>query len=281
MKKLFLIGLGFVLAVAVFGVAGFAYAQTQEPPETQSADGSEFPFGRGGWSRGSRGGMRGGQSGMVPGGRMGFGLVDGEQGPLHDYLWPAIVDVFGLTDEQADAFEIARETMDEIRSDFSQEETRDAMKQATTTAIENALADGAITEEEAEQWLERLEQSEGFSPKMPGSGADSYRQGFAKGVKFGRQMVINHEYVDAAIADALDISVDELEALRTEEGFTWKAYAEEQGLSEDEIVAMHTEIMTNAVNAALEDGAITQEQADQILERLGNFEYGTRPYGRP
>ncbi len=37
MKKLVLIGLGFVLAVAVFGVAGFAYAQTQEPPEPQNA----------------------------------------------------------------------------------------------------------------------------------------------------------------------------------------------------------------------------------------------------
>ena len=284
MKKLFLIGFGFVLAVAVFGVAGFAYAQTQEPPEPQSAESPEFPFGRGGWSRSSRDGMQGGQPGMAPGGMMGFGLDAGEQGPLHEYLWPAIVDAFGLTDEQATAFEIVRETMQGIRSDFSQEETHDAMKQATTTAIENALADGAITEEQAERWLERLEQSEGIAPKMPGGGrsrADSYRQGFSKGVKFGRQMIINHEYLDAAIADALDISVEELEALRTEEGFHWKVYAEEQGLSEDEIVAMHTEIVTNAVNAALEDGAITQEQADQILERLENFEFGPPPSGRP
>ena len=59
MKKLFLIGLGFVLAVAVFGVAGFAYAQTQEPPEDPGSASPEFPYGRGGWSRGARGGMMG------------------------------------------------------------------------------------------------------------------------------------------------------------------------------------------------------------------------------
>lgn len=147
------------------------------------------------------------------------------------------------------------------------------MKEAMTAAIESALADGAITEDQAAQWLERLEQSDGRPPKMPfgGRGKDGdYRQGFANGVRFGRQMMINHEYVDAAIADALEISVDELQELRTEDGFSWRAYAEEQGLSEEEILTLHTEILTNAVNAALEDGAITQEQADQILERLEN-----------
>jgi len=284
MKKLILIGLGFVLAVAVFGVAGFAYAQTQEPPQPENTEGPEFPFGRGEWSRGSRGGMQGGRPDMASGGMMGFGLDEGEQGPLHEYLWPAIVDAFGLTDVQADTFEVVRDTLQGIRSDFSQEETLEAMKQAKTTAIENALADGAITEEQAEQWLERLEQSEGFPPKMPDGEhgrADSFRRGFSNGVKFGRQMIINHEYMDAAIADVLDISIDELEELRTEEGFNWKVYAEEQGLSEDEIIAMHTEILTNAVNAALEDGAITQEQADQILERIENFEPGSRPSARP
>lgn len=272
MKKLVLIGLGFVLAVAVFGVAGFAYAQTQEPPEPQNADGSEFPNGRGGWSRGTRGGMQGGQMNFASG-MMGFGLEDGEEDPLHNYLWPAIVDAFGLTDEQVDAFALVRETMQGIRSDFSQEETRDAFKHAMITAIDNALAEGAISEDQAAQWLERMEQGEDRPPNMPFGGrgqADGYRKGFANGMKFGRQMVLNHEYIDAAIAEALDVTVDKLQEMRTEDGFSWKVYVEEQGLSEDEIAAMHFEVLTNAVNAALEDDAITQDQADQILERLEN-----------
>ncbi len=100
--------------------------------------------------------------------------------------------------------------------------------------------------------------------------ADDYRKGFANGMKFGRQMVLNHEYIDAAIAEAIDVTVEKLQEMRTEDGFSWKVYVEEQGLNEDKIAAMHVEVLTNAVNAALEDDAITQDQADQILERLEN-----------
>jgi hypothetical protein len=277
MKKLLLIGIGFVLAIAVFGVAGFALAQTQEPPETETAEGPEFPYGRGGWSRGSHGGMMGGPMGFAPGGMMDFGLDEGETGLLHDYLWPAVAEAFGLTEEQIEAFEIVRDTIQGIREDLTQEEIFEAMKQAKTTAIENALADGAITEEQAEQWLERLEQMEGFAPGKAGD----FRRGFSRGVQVGRQMMINHEYMEAAIAEALDISVEEFQELRTEEGFNLKTYADEQGLTDEEFNALHIEILTNAVNAALEDGAITQEQADGILERLENAEGRGVWFGRP
>lgn len=277
MKKLFLIGVGFVLAVAIFGVAGFAYAQTQNPPTT---DGPEFPYGRAGLSRGSHGSMVGGQMNAVPGEMMGFGLDKDEAGPLHDYLWPALAEAFGLTDEQIEAFEIVRETLQGIRADLTQEEIRDTMKQAMTAAIENALADGAITDEQAEAWLERLEQVDG----MPFGGrgrVGNFRQGFANGMKVERQMMFNHEYLDAAIADALDMTVEELAEIKTENGFNLKTYADEQGLSEEEFTALHSEIFTNAVNMALDDGAITQEQADWVLEHLENFEGRGLWFGQP
>lgn len=282
MKKLILIGLGFILAVAVFGVAGYAYAQTQEPPESETTESTIFPHGRGGWGRGAQAGMMGSDADFAPGGMMGFGLDEGETGPLHDYVWPAIAEAFGLSDEQIEAFEIVRETIQGIRADLSQEEIRDTMRQAMTTAIENALEDGAITEEQAEQWLERLEQMQGL-PGMPfGGRGGNFRQGFSKGVNFGRQMMVNHEYLDAAIADALEISEDELEEMRTEEGFNWKTYAtEELGLSDEESTALFKEIFTNAVNAALEDDAITQEQADWVLERLETFEGRGIWFGQP
>jgi hypothetical protein len=274
MKKLFLIGIGFALAVAIFGLAGFAVAQTQQPPDTESAESSEFPYGRGGRSRGAQGGMMEMGGDFAPGGMMGFDLDESGTGPLHDYVWPAIADAFGLNDEQIEAFDIVRDTIQGIRSDLTQEEIRAVMQEAMATAVENALADDAITEEQAEQWLQRLDQMQGL-PGMPfggrGQGGD-FRQGFSKGVKVGRQMMINHEYLDAAIADALDISLEELDELRSDGNFNWKAHAEELGLSGEEIVALQTEVFTNAVNSALEDGAITQEQADWVFERLENFE---------
>jgi hypothetical protein len=284
MKKLFLIGMGFVLAVAVFGTAGFVYAQTQEPPEPQTNNETEFPYGSGGWDRGTPGGRMGGRKGIAPGGMMGWGLDEGEGGPLHDYLWPALAEAFGLSNEQVEAFEIVRETMQGIRENLSQEEIRDAMQLAMTTAIEDALADGAITEEQAEQWLERLEQMEGFAPRMPFGGrgeAGIYRQGFSNGFKVGRQMMINHEYLDAAIAEALEMSVEDFQEMREEEGFNWATYAEEQGLTDEEFHTLRKEVFTNAINAALEDEAITQEQADWALERLENFEGRGTWFGHP
>ena len=274
MKKLLLIGVGFALAVVIFGVAGFAYAQVQEPPETPATEGAEFPYGRANQGRGSRGGMMSGKGDFSPGAMLGFDLNEGETGPLHDYLWPAVAEAFNLTDEQIEAFEIVRETVQGIRADLSQEEIQAAMKQAMTTAIENALADGAITEEQAEQWLERLDQMQGI-PGMPfdvRGRSESFRRGFSRGVNLGRRMVLDHEYLDAAIAQAFDLSAEELEELRAEGGFNWKTYAVDLGYSDEEIVTLHDEIITNAVNAALEDEAITQEQADFLLQRLESQE---------
>lgn len=226
MKKLFLIGVGIVLAVAIFGVAGFAYAQTlelsatqvQEPPEPLITDGPEFPYGRAGWCRGSRGG----NMNAVPAGLMGFGLDEDEFGLLHDYLWTAIAESFGLTNEQIEAFENVQETIKDIREELTQEELRNTMKQAMAVAIESALVDGAITEDQADVQLERLEQME----VMPfGSGkAGNFRQGFSHGVKFGRQMMANHEYLDAAIAEMLGVSVEDLQEIKTEQGFNFKGF---------------------------------------------------------
>lgn len=274
MKKLFLVGVGFILAVAIFGIAGLVYAQTQEPPETQTTDGTASADTYGGWGRGSHGF-----------GPMGFGLDEDEAGLLHDYLWPAIAEAFDLTDEQIKAFEIARDTVQNVREDLTQEEIRAAMQQAMSTAIENALADGAITEEQAERWLERVEQIGDRlpgvmwdGPGMMGQGGDGvrdvvrgYRRGFISGIRLSRQMMVNHEYLDAAIAETLDISIAELQEMKADQGFNLKDYAEDQGLSEDEFTALRVEIFTKAILAALEDGAITQEQADWMLERLENI----------
>jgi hypothetical protein len=94
-------------------------------------------------------------------------------------------------------------------------------------------------------------------------------------------MTLNHEYLDAAIADELGVSVEELQALRSEDGFNLRKYAEEQGLSDEALAALRTEIFTNAVSLALEDEAISPEQAEWLLERLEGLEARGGWFGRP
>ena len=81
------------------------------------------------------------------------------------------------------------------------------------------------------------------------------------------------EYMDAALADALGIKLDELEELK-EEGFNLREYAEENEISPEELAELMVEVQTNAINAALADGAITQEQAEHMLSMVEN--HGSR-----
>ena len=216
-----------------------------------------------------------------------FNFDEDEPGPLHDYIFPAIAEAFGLTEEQIEGFEIVHQTVQDIRSDLTPEETRARTQQAFSAAIENALVDGAITEDQAERWLERLEWMGDHAPGVffPGRNArgrmQSYRQGFTSGFRFSRHMMLNHEYIEVALADALDISLEGLQEMRAAEGFSWQGYAEEQGLNADERAALRIEVFTNAVDAALADGAITQEQADWILGRLDGFEADNRWFEQP
>lgn len=79
-----------------------------------------------------------------------------------------------------------------------------------------------------------------------------------------------HDVMIAAMADALDVSVDELES-RLEAGETMADIAAEQGLDQEAFFTLMQEARTAAIEQALEDGTITQEQADFMLERMGGF----------
>ena len=87
-------------------------------------------------------------------------------------------------------------------------------------------------------------------------------------------------HMEPALADALGISVEDLQALK-EDDFNLKDYADEQGWTDEELAEIVKGAFTNAINAALEDGTITQEQADRLLDRLENSPNGRLPFGRP
>jgi hypothetical protein len=261
MKKLTLILIGVALTVGVLATAGLVYAAVGKPTENQAPD--EMPFG-----------PRTMPGSEFPGmmGWLGFGSLGNDwEGPLSDYMLPAIADSFGLSDDQVDAFQIVKDTMTSIKGDLTTDEIQQKMKEAITSAIDQALADDAITQDEADQMLAQIEQP-GERPMVNFGGRG------VRGISpfGGREAGIFQKYMEPALAEALGVSVEELQSMK-KEGLNLKDYADEQGMTDEELNEMMVEVYTNAINAALKDGAITQEQADGLLKAIQNFD-GRLPF---
>jgi len=87
---------------------------------------------------------------------------------------------------------------------------------------------------------------------------------------FGPMMVTGqtgpmHSYMVAALADALDLSTNDVEA-RLAAGETGYQIALAQGIRTEDIPALMLEVRTQAVNAAVADGVLTQAQANRMLQ---------------
>lgn len=162
---------------------------------------------------------------------------------------------------------ISDETLLAEELGISVEELREAHETARAAVIEQAVADGLITQEQADQLL---------------SGEGMFHRGFGPGFAG-----TNHE---GYLAEALGISVEELRAARqavqadklaalVESGRLTQEQADlmiarqaVQSYIEREALA---ETMRSAYEAAVEqalaDGVITQAQADQLLEGYQGF----------
>lgn len=152
LKKLALISLGALLAVIVLGVTGLVYAQTQTPD------------GRYGYGPG----MMGGRGGFGPGGMMGR-YADGSYGVLHKYMLEAWAEAFDMTVEDLQARLNDGDTMWVIAQEkgLSQDEFYKLMVEVHKKAIEAALADGAISQQQADWMLSRgpmMGAGAGFGP---------------------------------------------------------------------------------------------------------------------
>lgn len=153
MKKiLFVLTIAGLLVLAL-GVAGFAYAQAQTP--------TPFP--------GYGPGMMGPGPGNGHGGMMGMGTgMMGEMGALHAYMYPAMAAALGLTPEEFTARHEAGETFWDIAEaqGLTSEAAWTLMQAARDQALQQAVADGVITQEFADQMLTHMENmhGEGFGP---------------------------------------------------------------------------------------------------------------------
>jgi hypothetical protein len=177
MKKILVIGTIAAVALIALAAAGFAYAQSQTPPAPA------YP-GYGPGMMGGYGGMMGGSGGMMGGG------WDGQTGPMHDSMIAAFADVLDLTPEELQDRLTAGETLWQIAEaqGISEEEFGELWFDAHTAALEQAVADGLITQEQADWMSEhmRTRTEAGFGPGSGPCNGAGMMGGFGQGMRWGR-----------------------------------------------------------------------------------------------
>jgi len=136
-----------IVAMLALGVAGLAYAQEPQPTEP-------VPFGQGN-SRGSGSGMMG-RGGMM--GRWNQGTT-GQYDPMHEYMVGAMAEALGMTDEALDAELASGKTLWQVAEakGLSLEDFQKLMLDARTAALEKMVADGVLTQEQADWMVSRMQ----------------------------------------------------------------------------------------------------------------------------
>jgi len=185
MKKFLLIGLIVALAFIVVGGAGVVFAQVQGNAQgatvtvttTQNGDEiQQFGYGPGGMMGGSvnqygpgqggmmggdgRGGMMGGNNrgGMMGGRAMGLGA-----GVMRGYIVSAFADAVGLTVNDVNTSLANGETLAQIAiaQGKTQADLPALWTQVRQDALNKAVADGVITQAQADMMLQRMKNSSG------------------------------------------------------------------------------------------------------------------------
>ena len=132
----------------------------------------------------------------------------------------------------------------------------DAIVESRTERINDAVADGRITQEQADERLAELE--ERVTTRVNEGRPDRGDRG-PRGGRGGQNV--------EALAEVLGMDAEALaEALRS--GSTLADVAAEQGVSVDAVVDTIVDGMTDRLDTAVEEGRITQEQADERLAEL-------------
>ena len=145
MKKVLIFGALAGILLLTLGAAGLAYAQsgTQQAP---SGAGPVYghAYGYGGH---------------------GMGIAqDGETGPLHEYMTSALAEALGITPEELISRREAGETLWQISDSLgiSSEDFSTLVADARAKALEQAVQDGVITQEQADWMSQRM--GPGFGP---------------------------------------------------------------------------------------------------------------------
>lgn len=197
------------------------------------------------------------------GGRHGFGMRP-ERGMMQDIVDPeamhaALADALGLTVDELDAAHAEGKRLPEIAEEqgVAIEDVQAAMQAAWETAVNDALAAGTITQEQADMLI--AHGGRFAMGSMGGRGGDGMRGDMGL-----MQTIFDRDAVKAVIAETLGMTVEELDAAHAD-GQRLPEIADAQGVTMDEIQTAVEAARTAAIEDALAAGTITQEQADMLL----------------
>jgi len=181
-------------------------------------------------------------------------------GVLQPYLVEAWAEALGIPADELQARLDAGETFGEIARSlgYTADEIWALMADVRASAVEQALADGVITEDQAERLLSITPRRQAGEPQGQGQGLQARGETQGDGVL--------STYIQQAWAEVLGLSPEDL-AARLEAGETLTSIAQSLGYTTDEIQALMDQVRSLAVEQALADGVITEEQAAQILEQ--------------
>ena len=181
MKRFLLIGLIVALVLIIVGGVGVVYAQvrgtannavvTVIKPQVGDTIVRPFVFGPGGMMGGNEfgygsGGMmgeRGNDFGPGMMGRLGRDIAQAK-GVMHDYMISAFADAVGLTVDQVETRLANGETLKEIATaqGFTGEKLTTLADQVRKAALDKAVAEGVITQAQADRMSERMNNARGW-----------------------------------------------------------------------------------------------------------------------
>jgi hypothetical protein len=193
-------------------------------------------------------------------------------GAVHSYLEEAFAKALGMTPADFDTQEAAGKTWLQIAKAQGKTETEAQiiLETAYTQAIDQALADGKITQAQADTL------KAGSVPTLANMGMRGH-DGKSGDVN-GNDAV--HSYLEEAFAKALGMTLADFDAQEAV-GKSWAEIATAKGKILDEAQALLETAYTQSIGQALAAGKITQAQADTLkagsVPTLANM--GLRGYG--
>jgi len=183
-----------------------------------------------------------------------------QAGAHHEQMQQAMAEALGLTVEELDTARDEGKSLLEIAEaqGVDMANVEEAMRAAGDQLIDQAVADGLLTQEQADtirqRWgdigdrgpLGRL----GLFPFFGNDQAEAYR-----------------ERTQEALANALGLSVEEPDAAR-DEGKSLLEIAEAQGVDMADVQDALKTAGQERLDQAVADGTLTQEQADSIRQHM-------------
>ncbi len=163
------------------------------------------------------------------------------------------------------------------------EELEGALTQSHIDLVNEKVADGTITEEEAAEIIERIESGEGRLLPPFGGGHGGHHGNF-------------HRLYGMIVGNSAEVLGMEVDALKEElhAGNSLADVATAQGVEVEQFKADLLAAIAADLDEKVADGAITQEQADRILEKITESidrivekvpgegaPHGGRPFGGP